>query len=157
MSQIQFIERGGMWVAGQIALMLIVFTVPTWLGTPELTLEHPISFAGAILTTIAVLVIGWGLSSLGSALTPFPKPLADVTLRRQGAYRFMRHPIYAGIILAGFGWALWWLSMAGVLGAVVLAIFFDRKAIQEEQWLRQQYPDYAEYSRLVKRFLPGVY
>lgn len=99
----------------------------------------------------------WGLKSLGAALTPFPGPLSDATLRREGPYCSMRHPIYAGVMLASLGWALWWLSGIGVVYALALAFFFDRKAAFEERKLREKYPDYPDYARTVKKFIPGVY
>jgi protein-S-isoprenylcysteine O-methyltransferase Ste14 len=102
-------------------------------------------------------VIVWGFVSLGDALTPFPRPRDGATLHRQGVYRFMRHPIYSGVLLAGLGWSGWWLSGAGLLAVLALAIFFDRKAAYEEAWLRKKYPGYADYARRVKKFIPGVY
>ena len=110
-----------------------------------------------MITTTGVLLTVWGLSSLGDALTPFPRPLVDASLHRQGAYRLMRHPIYSGVILASFGWALWWLSVIGLVYVVAMAIFFDRKAAYEEIWLRQKYKRYTDYARRVKKFIPGLY
>ena len=78
-------------------------------------------------------------------------------LRRQGVYQFMRHPVYAGLMIAVAGWSLWWLSWPGIASLAITALFFDRKAAREERWLRSQYGDYAAYARKVKRFLPGIY
>jgi len=83
--------------------------------------------------------------------------MQDAVLHRQGAYRWMRHPIYAGVMLASLGWALWWLSLAGVLYLIVPAVFFDRKAAHEENWLREKYKEYAGYEQQVKKFIPGLY
>lgn len=41
--------------------------------------------------------------------------------------------------------------------SLVLAVFFDAKARREETWLRQQFPEYANYQLRVRRFLPGIY
>ena len=152
-----FIARGGLWVLAQLPLMLLAFIIPVRYGAGQFVPDHLLSFVGATVVPLGMLVIVWGFVSLGDALTPFPEPLSGVSLRRQGAYRLMRHPIYTGVILASFGWSLWWLSMAGVINALVLAIFFDRKAAHEEIWLREKYQDYDDYARRVKKFIPGVY
>ncbi|MCR4348227.1 MAG: isoprenylcysteine carboxylmethyltransferase family protein [Sulfuricaulis sp.] len=157
MTRSDFVARGGLWVLAQIPLLLLVFIVPVWSGSGEHVPRHPLSVVGAALTAMAVLLTVWGLKSLGDALTPFPKPLSGVRLRRQGVYRWMRHPIYSGVMLASLGWALWWLSLAGVFSALILALFFDRKAAHEETGLCAQYKDYPDYAREVKKFIPGVY
>lgn len=152
-----FIERGGLWVLAQIPFMLLAFIVPVWFGHGELLPTQPLSIIGAAITSMAVMLTAWALTSLGDALTPFPKPLSDASLHRQGAYRWMRHPIYAGVMLASLGWTLWWLSMAGGISALALMVFFDRKAAHEEAGLRRQYSEYPDYARQVKRFIPGLY
>ncbi len=152
-----FVARGGIWVLTQVPVLLLAFAIPVWFGAGLFVPRHPLAIAGATATALGVLLIVWGLASLGDALTPFPRPLNDASLRRQGAYRAMRHPIYAGLILASFGWALWWLSPIGVLYFPALAIFFDRKAAHEEIWLRRKYRQYAKYERGVKKFIPGLY
>jgi protein-S-isoprenylcysteine O-methyltransferase Ste14 len=104
-----------------------------------------------------MLVVFAGLAALGRSLTPFPYPRERARMVARGVFRCVRHPIYAGILLASLGWALAWLSLAGVACSALLAVFFDRKARREEQWLRERFPEYAAYERRVRRFLPGVY
>lgn len=152
-----FTARGGLWVLAQLPLMLLVLVVPPRHGAGSFAPAEPLALAGAALTALGVALIVWGFVSLGDALTPFPRPRDGVSLRRQGAYRFVRHPIYAGVIVAGVGWSLWWLSAAGLLPVLALAVFFDRKAAYEETWLRKKYEDYDDYARRVKKFIPGVY
>lgn len=113
-----------------------------------------------------VEVIGWALigagvviavaatRDLGSALTPTPEPLAGQALRSDGMYRFARHPIYSGIIVAVVGIVLRsgsWLAL--VVGALTLA-FFNAKAAWEERRLTEVYPEYPEYAARVGRFAP---
>ena len=153
----KFVARGGLWVLAQIPVLLLAAVIPVWFGAGHFIPRHPLAYAGAALVAIGVLISVWALTGLGEALTPFPKPLYDASLRRTGAYRLMRHPIYAGLIFASFGWALWWLSAAGMLYGVAVAVFFDRKSAHEEIWLREKYPEYADYERRVKKFVPGIY
>lgn len=152
-----FVSRGGIWVLAQVPLMLLAFIVPIRFGAGQFVPTDPVQMVGVVVTGLGVALIAWSFASLGDALTPFPRPLDGVALHRQGAYRLMRHPIYTGVILASLGWALWWLSIGGIFCALLLAIFFDRKAAREEVWLREKYQDYPDYARRVKKFIPGVY
>ena len=146
-----------MWVLAQVPLMLLALVIPIRFGAGHLMPAEPVPMAGVAVAVLGAALIVWGFISLGDALTPYPKPLDGATLRRQGAFKLMRHPIYAGVFLASFGWALWWLSWAGGLCAMVLAVFFDRKAAYEELWLRRHYKEYPDYQAKVKKFIPGVY
>lgn len=152
-----FIARGGLWVLTQIPLMLAVLVVPLRFGAGHFIPAGMLSVVGMMLTVSGFFLAVWALRGLGDALTPFPQPLDDATLNQRGPYRWMRHPIYSGVMLAGFGWALWWLSAAGAICALVLALFFDRKAAHEENWLRQKYREYSDYAQRVKKFIPGLY
>lgn len=152
-----FVARGGTWVLAQVPVLLFAFAIPVGFGAGHFVPRRPLAITGAAVTLIGIMLAAWGLASLGDALTPFPKPLYDASLHRRGAYRWMRHPIYAGAILTSLGWALWWLSLPGALYAPLLAVFFDRKAAREEIWLRQKYEQYVDYERQVKKFIPGVY
>ncbi len=152
-----FTARGGIWVLAQLPLMLLALVIPPRFGAGHFVPVEFVQMMGVAVTGLGTLLVIWGFISLGDALTPFPQPLDEVVLHRQGAFRLMRHPIYAGVVLASLGWTLWWLSGIGVLPVLVLAIFFDRKAAYEEIWLRQKYRGYGDYAQRVKKFIPGVY
>ena len=152
-----FVSRGGIWVLAQVPLMLMALLIPMRFGAGHFVPVEPVQMAGVVVTVLGASLIIWGFASLGDALTPFPRPLDGATMHRQGAYRLMRHPIYAGVLLGSLGWALWWISVYGGLCVLLLSVLFDRKAAYEETWLREKYKDYADYARKVKKFIPGVY
>jgi len=154
---IGFLARGGGWIIAQVFMLLIAFTLPLWQGLPDSGLATGWRFIGWGLIVAGFAVFMAGAATLGRALTPFPMPLADATLRTQGIYRWVRHPIYAGVLAAAFGWSLIRLSLAGLLFDIVLFVFFDRKAAREETWLISKYPDYPAYCRKVRKLIPWVY
>jgi protein-S-isoprenylcysteine O-methyltransferase Ste14 len=152
-----FAARGGWWVLAQVPVLAQAAIVPGWSGAMHIDRLSGWTWAGGLLMGAGIALSVAGLVGLGSALTPFPRPLAGATLRQRGVYRFVRHPVYGGILLATGGWTLLWSSWPGALSAALTAVFFDRKAAREERWLVEQYKDYAAYRRRVKKFLPGLY
>src|SRR5690606_25181410 len=61
-------------------------------------------FVGVLLVLAGRARAGAGLGALGSALTPYPRPRDGAGLVKRGVYRYVRHPVYSGIVLAAFGW-----------------------------------------------------
>ncbi len=142
--------RGEGWVVAQFLLLaaLAVFPPagPAWPPAVRL-LAFPLGAAGLALT-------GSGIVALGSSLTVFPRPKAAGRLVREGIYRVVRHPIYGGVILLAFAWGVWRMSLLHLGLAVIVALFFAAKARKEEQWLADRFPDYADYRRRVRAFIP---
>lgn len=152
-----FWARGGAWVLGQIPVLLGAVLVPTYSSVSFGAFAAVAPATGLALTVAGGIVALVGALQLGSALTPLPYPRDGAHLHRGGIYRFLRHPIYSGLIVGSLGWALAWQSLWGLGYVVLVFAFFDRKAAREEQWLRVRYPGYDAYAQRVKRFLPGVY
>jgi protein-S-isoprenylcysteine O-methyltransferase Ste14 len=95
--------------------------------------------------------------ALGRNLTPFPKPIQGGKLVMHGPYRFVRHPIYAGLIFSTLGWALVRANLLGLALVMLLLLFFDLKSRREERWLREAYPEYEAYQQRVHKLAPWVY
>lgn len=122
-------------------------------GLPELpeAVRTPLGLAGLALGAGGAGVSLSGVRALGTNLTPYPRPLEDGRLIQGGIYGVVRHPIYTGLVLMALAWSLLRASLPSLLLSAVLALFFDRKARREEVWLREQYPEYGEYARRVRR------
>jgi protein-S-isoprenylcysteine O-methyltransferase Ste14 len=149
-------SRGEGYVAIQLALMALVAFgprtspgLPAWPGST--------TSAGIALLAIGILLAIAGIASLGRNLTATPRPKPGATLVERGPYRLVRHPMYAGAVLAAFGWALaihGWLTLGY---AALLFVFFDVKARREDRWLREEIPGYAAYERRVPKLIPFIY
>jgi len=88
---------------------------------------------------------------------------ADVTLKEGhelitgGPYRWVRHPIYSGLLLLALGWAVWRGQWSGFWGLAVLVVLLLIKARSEEQLMIQHFGDaYLGYKARVKALVPYV-
>jgi protein-S-isoprenylcysteine O-methyltransferase Ste14 len=149
--------RGEGWFLIQIALLAVVALAgsfgPAWDGPAR---------AGGVALGLALGGLGGvlavrGLIDLRKNLTVFPRPIPGARLVDSGAYRYVRHPIYGGLILGSLGWALVTASVPALGGAAVLAVFFQLKAGREEAWLADELPGYGEYRARTRRFVPWLY
>ena len=86
-----------------------------------------------------------------------PEPNASNQLVRTGICAYIRHPIYAGVILAALGAALAHGHLVAVILAVIIGAFFTYKSTFEENLLAQAYPQYADYRKQAGRFLPRLF
>lgn len=152
------------WVWGQFLLIAVVLVGVPWLATNAdpagplgwLTAPSPATRAGGVLPLLA----GGGLMllsalHLGRNLTPATTPIPGGEMVERGVYAWMRHPMYAGLILVLWGTA--WLGgnwRMGVLTALVALLYFDRKAAAEERKLVLRYPGYSDYMRRVPKLIP---
>jgi protein-S-isoprenylcysteine O-methyltransferase Ste14 len=112
-------------------------------------------WAGVTAVALGAAVLLWAARNLGSALTPLPLP-NGAGLAAHGAYRWVRHPIYTGVIIACLGAAIGAGTVLAYAAALTVAAFFEAKTRLEERWLVGAYEGYAEYAARTGKFLPGI-
>jgi len=78
-------------------------------------------------------------------------------LVQRGPYRFVRHPIYTGVLIMSFATALVESRLAGFVGVLLMFASFWVKLDLEERLMLHQFPErYAAYRQRVKRIIPFV-
>jgi protein-S-isoprenylcysteine O-methyltransferase Ste14 len=150
-----FQQRGGWWVAGQFLLGLVVILLG--IAFPSGSRHVLLILCGWLFLSLSTLCGLSGAIALGRGLTPFPRPSPESRLVQHGIYRVIRHPLYTAVITAAFGWSMLRLSWPAAAASVALALLLNAKARREEGWLQEQFPEYADYQRRVKRFIPWVF
>jgi len=74
-----------------------------------------------------------------------------------GPYRFIRHPIYASVLLIVLGLALTTLSIAGLTVWLLFFIFYNHISAYEEKILMEKFgKEYADYVKKVPRWILGI-
>ena len=106
----------------------------------------------AMIAGLAVMVIG--ATGLGRGLTATPLPNAHARLRTGGLYRFVRHPIYSGLLLTMASITVASGSGFRLLTLGVLVLLLTVKARWEEARLTQRFEGYANYAARTPRFIP---
>lgn len=153
----EFRARGGMWVAAQSTLFAAIAAAsivgPRW---PD-AVAVPLAIIGGTLAGLGLGFAGWAYRSLGSAFTPYPRPASNAPRVEIGPYRFVRHPMYGGILVFLGGVSLAF-SFTALAFTAALAVLWRAKSAAEERFLIERFPDYAMYRRRTRhRFLPYVY
>jgi protein-S-isoprenylcysteine O-methyltransferase Ste14 len=112
----------------------------------------------AAATIVAgVFVAGLGGVRLGPALTPLPIPKDGAQLVTSGIYRYVRHPIYSGVLLAALGLVILGSSAGHIAGWLALYGVLSVKAWGEEAMLSERHPTYGEYQKTSGRLIPRVF
>lgn len=73
-----------------------------------------------------------------------------------GIYQFIRHPIYAGILVIMISYAFLDTSVFKVLITIVMSMVFFYKSILEEKWLFRKYRSFRLYKQRTGRFFPKI-
>lgn len=131
-----------------IAPLAIAYLDP-WIGN----LQMP----GAMAMCLGTFVLLWCVRDFfvsgKGTLAPWDPPKKLVVV---GLYRFMRNPMYVGVLLLVLGWSLYFMSPILILYMAVLAFGFHIRVVRnEEPWLKEQFGKQWElYQQEVPRWLP---
>ncbi|MGA2542958.1 MAG: isoprenylcysteine carboxylmethyltransferase family protein [Verrucomicrobiota bacterium] len=109
------------------------------------------------LQVVSLLLFLWARITFGRRSWHVVADPTEGGLVTGGPYRFIRHPIYAGVCLFSLaGAAGHWSWSAGLCGGLVLAAAVVR-ILCEESLVAARYPEYAQYKATTWRLLPFVY
>ncbi len=132
-----------------------------WLSNPALftwaavTVPEWVRWIGVTGFAFSVFWLSWMFISLGSNLTDTVVTRECAHFVENGPYRFVRNPMYTGILLVGpsLGLALgMWLLPAA---ATAMFLLLARRTSIEEKYLIARFGDrYREYMGRVGRFFP---
>jgi len=154
---LQLGRRGQGWFLLQLLLIAaIAGSSFTGIYCPLSVQSFP-TVSGIVVAFAGLVVLVVGVTALGRSFTPPPRPHSRAEFHERGPYRFVRHPIYAGVILAAFGWSFAEAPVA-LAPSGLRAVLFDLKSRREEQLPVGRSPSYAAYrGGGTPRFVPLLY
>ena len=147
--------KGNLLILGQFVLIALLILVPSS-GLNTGVFSYFLSAVSIFSLLAGFVILGLSALALGKSLTAHPIPGKNAQLVTDGLYRFVKHPIYSGLILVGFG-----LTIAGgffphALFFLALVLLLNYKASFEEALLTRTYAGYADYSKKTGRFVPRL-
>lgn len=111
-----------------------------------------------LLECAGIALAAWALWTLRvSPPNVLPDVRASATLVRTGPFRWIRHPLYSGLLLACGALVLDAPAPLRVVTWLLLAATLVVKLRYEERLLDAAFPDYAAYKLETRRLIPYVW
>lgn len=115
------------------------------------------AWIGAALTVAGLGFAVWARRHLGRNWSGTITLKVGHELITSGPYRWVRHPIYSGLLLAFAGSAIATGGLRGVLAFFLAAFAIGRRVQLEEQAMRRQFGTaYEDYARRVAAVIPAI-
>ncbi len=112
---------------------------------------------GAMLCALGIALAIWARFHLGKNWSSHPALKENHELITSGPYRFVRHPIYTGILFAELGTMLA-IGYVWLIPLIFGVIVFVRRVSIEERMMMNQFPNtYPAYKRHTKALIPFVW
>ena len=113
-----------------------------------------------IALIVCGLVVRWSaIFSLKRQFTVDVAITKDHRIVREGVYRFIRHPAYAGSLLSFLGLGLFFSNYLSILVMFIpiCSAFLYRIHVEENALIAAFGGEYLDYCRSTKRLLPGIF
>ncbi len=154
------------------ALFALAYLITMALGLPtSLGLPAGVQILGGVLVVVGLVVAGWiflyrsPAAMIVSTYITFTKlfgraPVSEPLGRTEplvvvGPQRYVRHPLYLGVIVMVFGWALFGGYTFVLVGAVAVLLWFWLLIPFEEKELKALFGDeYTRYMEAVPMLVP---
>jgi protein-S-isoprenylcysteine O-methyltransferase Ste14 len=117
-----------------------------------------VRYAGLILFLVGSIFRLGAAFELGHRFSGLVAIQPDHKLKTDGLYRYVRHPSYAGLVVAMIGWALLFRSIICLILNVLLFYLLLRRMADEESFLEAHFgAEYRAYRRKTWRLFPFIY
>jgi protein-S-isoprenylcysteine O-methyltransferase Ste14 len=148
----------GLWSVAQFLLIPLIAGLDVRFGLSG-AIGVGIHIAGGLVFGAGLALFGWAMitNAFFSTVVRIQEERGQ-TVCRDGPYRFVRHPGYAGTLLQSAGAPLllgsWWAVLAGMGAAGFMII----RTSLEDRTLRAELPGYSEFAEEVRyRLVPGIW
>ncbi len=140
--------------AGGFTVLAVVILVRVLRGGGAAVHSMPLEVIGAVVFACGIALAVWARIHLGRNWGMPMSERAEPELVTSGPYRFVRHPIYSGLLLGLLGTALV-NNLLGLIVVLVLGAYFYYSATVEEQNLTAAFPSqYPAYRSTTKMLIP---
>jgi protein-S-isoprenylcysteine O-methyltransferase Ste14 len=159
-------RRKGRWI-GIVARLCIIagiffaFRLRVSHGVPLARIGFR-AYPAIMLTGLLICALGFALATWARVYIGrnwgMPMSLKqDPELVTSGPYRYIRHPIYSGFLLAAFG-SIFSVGVVWVIPFCIFGAYFIYSSYREERLMAEQFPQtYPAYKKRTKRLIPFIF
>jgi len=143
------------WIVsvGWVVLLVNSFNGPQLI--PRIML---VRILGTALTITGFVLSLWARFYMGSQWDAYISLKMNYKLLRTGPYAIVRHPIYAGFMLALVGSFLNFGHLRSLIAAIMVIVAWVYKSRLEESFMREHFGvEYDHYCNNVKRLIPRIW
>ena len=155
-------ESIGSRLAYLVPMLIVIALVmwrnwPGWLGA-QLNGGWSEYWMGVAMLVLGLFLAVWARKTLGDNWSGRVSVKSGHELVRSGPYRWIRHPIYTGVLLGLLGTAFASGKLSGYLGALLALGALVHKLRIEERWMLTHFGDsYRDYRRASSALVPFLY
>jgi protein-S-isoprenylcysteine O-methyltransferase Ste14 len=133
----------------QLACLAFIFFSAPW---RTIRIELQIwQLSGIFLAVSGLVQLNWHSFSV------FPEPKRKGRFVKSGIFAFIRHPMYAGVLIVVGSLVLQFWSWERLSAGLILALVFVLKILKEEKLLAEKYPEYIDYQKNTNRLIPFIW
>jgi protein-S-isoprenylcysteine O-methyltransferase Ste14 len=151
----QLVADAPWWIQYYPPLVWLPFVV-AYVQPFAIDLDRGVQLAGLVIAIVSAAFAAWAMWSLGRSYGIRMDVFAGQSLKTDGPYAFVRHPMYLGIVLFHVGATLALESPLLLAATTLLVVPYTAIRIgAEEKVLRDAFGErYARYSERVPALLP---
>ena len=128
-----------------------------WLQKRILPKTPELAISAIVITILGMALAFWARVYLGRNWSSAPTIKQQHQLIRSGPYRFVRHPIYSGLLLAMAGTFLANGKVRGAVAVVLMWLAWSIKSRMEEVFMTRTFgAEYEEYRRTTGALFPRI-
>jgi protein-S-isoprenylcysteine O-methyltransferase Ste14 len=140
-------------MAGAIAYALLAIPLAFLVLTKRFFSPLPVAI---VLQVVGMLVVLWARLTFGMRSFHVGSTATKGGLVTTGPYRYVRHPIYAGVLVIFAGVLVGHHDVQALIAVGCAAAALVGRIVAEERAVVRTYPEYASYAKRTKRIIPWV-
>lgn len=117
--------------------------------------NHPI-IGGPVILLGAATILFAGAKNRPSNFSVHPTPKRNAVLIQTGPYKYVRHPMYTGLLLMSLGLLIISFSWPAMCGFLAILFALIGKMRIEESALLKKFKNYQSYKQKTKLVIPFI-
>jgi protein-S-isoprenylcysteine O-methyltransferase Ste14 len=140
-------------------ILPLIYSVTNWLDFANYALPVWMGWMGVVIMACSLFVFWRSHYDLKANCSTSLELYEEHTLITDGIYRYIRHPMYASLLIANIAQVLLiqnWI--AGPISIIMFIIFYTFRSQAEEKMMIEKFGDpYREYRKATGGLLPKLY